>query len=70
MKAKIQGDVVMDAVVAADGTVRAVRVTRSLDRGLDDEAVKAVRQWTFEPATRDGRAVPVTVAVVMNFRLR
>jgi protein TonB len=72
MKAGVQGDVLLEAVVRSDGTVGDTHVTQSLDRvhGLDDQAVKAIRQWTFEPATRDGSPVPVTVAIVMNFRLR
>jgi TonB family protein len=43
MKAKIQGDVLIDAVVGIDGTVIRARITRSLDAqfGLDDEALRA-----------------------------
>jgi TonB family protein len=64
--------ILLEAVVKSDGTVGDTRITRSLDHihGLDDEAVKAVRQWTFDPATRNGTPVPATVAIVMNFRLR
>jgi TonB family protein len=37
---------------------------------LDANAVKAVRNWRFEPATRDGRAVRVAVHVEISFKLR
>ena len=69
MRAKIQGNVFVDAVVEADGHVGAVRVARSLDGtfGLDEEAVKALKQWTFTPAIKDGVAVPVLVTVEMSF---
>ena len=72
MRAKIQGKVIMQAVVQADGTVSDVRVTRSLDRehGLDDEAVRTVKLWKFEPGTKDGTPVPVLVTVVMAFTLK
>lgn len=72
MKAGVQGDVLLEAVVQGDGTVGDTHVTQSLDRvhGLDDQAVNAIRQWTFEPATRNGSPVPATVAIVMTFRLR
>jgi len=46
-------------------------VTQSLDRtfGLDDAALNAVRQWTFQPATLDGKAVPALCELKLEFRL-
>jgi TonB family protein len=67
---KIQGRVVMDVVVQDDGTVGDVKVTESLDAGLDAEAVKAVKQWLFKPRTRNGKPVPVRVAIEMTFTLK
>ena len=68
-RAKVQGGVALEAVVRADGTVGEVRVVRSLDKqyGLDDEAVKALKQWQFTPGQKDGVAVPVLVEVEMTF---
>ncbi len=70
--ANIQGIVEMEVVVEADGTVGPVRVTRSLDtvHGLDEEAVKTVKKWRFEPGRKDGAAVPVVVDIEMAFTLR
>ena len=72
MGAKIEGNIQMEAVIQADGTVGEVRVTRSLDRefGLDNEAVACLKQWRFAPGTKDGVAVPVLVQVEMTFTLR
>lgn len=72
MRAKIQGVVELEAVVLPDGSVGDVSVTRSLDRtfGLDNEAIKAVRQWRFAPGTRLGRPVPVLVTIELTFTLR
>lgn len=71
MRAGVQGAVVMDVVVAPTGTVSDVRVTRSLDPGgLDDEAIKAMRAWTFAPGTVEGQPVAVMVTVEMTFSLR
>lgn len=72
MDAKIQGLVVMEAVIERDGTVGEVRVKKSLDRtyGLDDEAVRALKGWRFRPGKKDGVAVPVFVEVEMTFSLR
>jgi TonB family protein len=51
--AGIEGEVQMSVVVLGDGTVGDVKVTKSLDAelGLDDEAVKATRQWLFAPSS-------------------
>src|SRR5262249_53089057 len=57
MHARIQGGVALECIVQPDGSVGKVTVLRSLDSqfGLDDEAVKAAKQWKFEPGTRDGK---------------
>ena len=72
MRARIQGAVLIEAVVREDGTVGAVKVVRSLDAafGLDREAVKAVRAWRFQPGTYEGRPVPVRVLIELFFTLR
>jgi periplasmic protein TonB len=71
-KEKIQGTVLMDVVVQSDGSVGDIAVTRSVDKtyGLDDEAIKAMKQWTFNPGKKDGKAVPVLVEVEMSFTLK
>jgi periplasmic protein TonB len=68
--AKVQGTIGLDVVVLKDGRVGDVRVTRSLDAGLDEQAVKAVKQWEFEPGKKDGKPVPVRVDVEMTFTLK
>ena len=72
MRAKIQGLVVVSAVVQPDGSVSDVRVIRSLDRvfGLDLKAIEAARQWRFFPGTRQGEPVPVFVNIELEFNLR
>ena len=71
-KERIQGTIDMDVVVLADGTVGDVTVTKSLDAkyGLDDQAVKAVKQWIFSPGTKDQKPVNVLVSVEMSFTLK
>ena len=72
MKQKIEGSVLVQCVVQPDGSVGDVRVLRSLDArfGLDDEAMKAARQWRFAPGTRDGVPVAVLVTIELHFSLR
>jgi len=69
-RANIVGDVLMEVVVRADGTVGSARVTRGLGFGLDERATAAVRQWRFAPARRAGVPVDVAVEVAMEFNLR
>lgn len=66
----VEGDVVMEIVVEADGRVGQVRVLQGLGYGLDERAIAAARQWRFSPATRRGAAVSVMVEVAMEFKLR
>lgn len=72
MRAKIQGVVIMDVTVLADGSVdpRRIRVTRSLDPGLDREATIAVRQWRFQSSMLLGKPVASRVVVELAFTLR
>jgi len=68
---RVEGLVELSAVVLANGTVGdEVKVTQSLDEELDREAVKAVRQWKFEPGTKDGKPVPVQVNIELTFKLK
>ena len=72
MRAKVQGTVMVEAIVLPDGTVGDVRIVRSIDRnfGLDEEAVKAAKQWLFRPGTRFGEPVAVLVTIELSFALR
>ena len=66
----VEGQVLVEIVVQRDGTVGDVRVLRRLGDGLDERAIEAVRQWTFEPARRHGVPVDVIVEVSLQFTLR
>jgi TonB family protein len=71
LERKVQGSVWLEIVVTREGRAGDVRVTRSLDPGgLDDEAIKAVRQWQFEPGRLAGVPVDVLVSVAMDFTIR
>src|SRR5215470_116292 len=68
-KAKYQGTVVLRLVVGPDGKARDIQVSRSVGMGLDEKAIEAVRSWKFDPARKDGQAVPVLISVEVTFRL-
>jgi TonB family protein len=67
--AKIQGSVTLSLEINEQGQPQDIKVTRSLDPGLDQQAMDAVSQWQFAPATKDGAPVPFTAFVEVNFRL-
>jgi TonB family protein len=67
----VQGTVVLEAVVTADGCASHIRILRSLDRGgLDEEAALAVSQWRFEPGRLAGAPVDVLVTIMVDFSIR
>ena len=70
LRHKIQGTVVLEAVVTVDGCPSQIRVIRSLDSGgLDAQAVAAVAQWQFEPGRLAGAPVDVLVTIQLDFRI-
>lgn len=69
-RAGVQGAVVVDAVIDEQGRVTEVRILRGLPMGLDREAVAAVKQWRFTPATLSGKPVKVYFSLTVNFRIQ
>jgi protein TonB len=72
MRAKVQGTVLLECVVLADGSVGNVEVVKSLDGtfGLDQEAIKAAKQWRFQPGRRLNEPVAVLVTIELTFTIR
>jgi TonB family protein len=68
-KAKYQGVVVLSGTVESDGDFDNLCVEQPLGYGLDEKAVTAVKAWKFEPASKDGQAVPVRISVEVAFRI-
>jgi TonB family protein len=68
-KAKYQGVVGMNVIVGPDGRVHDPHIVHSLGLGLDEEALKTVRLWKFEPGKRNGQAVSVAVYIEVDFHL-
>jgi TonB family protein len=69
-KAHLHGTAIFSVVVDAKGNVDAVRETgRPLGLGLDESAMKAIRNWQFKPGLRKGKPVPVRVVVEVTFRM-
>jgi len=68
-KARMEGVVILEAIITDQGTVEDVRVLKSVNPLLDASAVRAVQQWKYKPATLGGRAVRVYLTVTVTFRL-
>lgn len=69
-QAKIEGQVALSLEVTPQGRAKNIRVTKSLDNGLDREAIAAIEKWRFAPGVKDGKAVRVVAIIEVNFRLR
>jgi protein TonB len=68
-RAKIEGVVILEAVITKNGTVEEVKVLRALHPVMDQAAMNAVKQWKYEPAVLNGRPVKVYFTVTVTFRL-
>ena len=66
--ARVQGIVIIEAVIAPDGTVEQARVLRSQPL-LDEAALAAVRGWEYTPTLLNGRPTAVIMTVTVNFTL-
>lgn len=69
MKAKVQGTVELFVLIGPDGTVTRAAVDAPLDPELDQQALDAIRQWTFAPTLENGHPTAIAVVVRMEFRL-
>ena len=66
---KLEGDVVLDLVFLANGTVQVSSVVSGLGHGLDEAATKAAQQIKFKPAKRDGQPVDFPARVRIQFHM-
>jgi TonB family protein len=69
IRERIQGTVMLYAIIRADGSVNGVRVLRSVDRRLDENARIALTKWHFFPGTKHGVPVDVEAVVQIPFSM-
>jgi protein TonB len=69
--ARLEGNVILQAIIHADGSVGELEILRCNrpNMGFEDAAVQAVTQWRYEPATQGGRPVEVYFTVFVEFKL-
>jgi protein TonB len=69
-KARVEGLVMLQAIVRKDGTVDSFKVIRGLGYGLDESAINTIAtKWRFKPGTLNGRPVDVLANIEVSFRL-
>ena len=71
IKAKVQGIVILQAVIRKNGRVDSFKVLRGLGYGLEEKAIQEIAtQWRFRPGTLQGRSVDVLATIEVQFNLR
>lgn len=68
-RVRLEGMVVLEAIIDRQGRVDQVRILKGLGFGLSEEAEKAVRQWRFVPSTMDGKPVAVVYNLTVHYKL-
>jgi TonB family protein len=68
-QSKVQGSVVVEVLVGADGAIQNTKVV-SGPPILASAAREAVRQWHFKPFLQDGKAVPTKATVTVNLKIK
>jgi TonB family protein len=61
--------VTIGVVVDTEGKPQKLKIIESGGKSADEAALKAVREWRFDPATCDGEAVPARAQVRVDFHL-
>ena len=68
-EARVEGEVVLYAIIRKDGSVDSVQVLRSIDPQLDRNAMDALLQWKFRPADRAGSPIDLEAVITIPFRI-
>jgi periplasmic protein TonB len=69
-KARVQGVVIVQAIIDKEGNVTNVKILKGLPFGLDQSAADAIKKWKFKPATLNGKPVAVYYNLTVNFTLQ
>jgi TonB family protein len=70
IKEKVDGDVVLYAIIRKDGTVDSIQLVRGIDPQLDKNSMDALSRWVFKPGARDGQPVDLEAVVHIPFHFR
>jgi TonB family protein len=69
-KERLTGVVILQTVIKPNGRAESFEVLKGMPKGMNESAIESVKKWTFQPATLDGKAVPVCYILTVNFQLQ
>lgn len=67
--ARVQGDVILYAIIRRDGSVDSIQLVKGLEPRLDQNAMEALARWKFRPAERKGEPIELEAIVRIPFRV-
>jgi TonB family protein len=67
IKQRIDGEVILYAIIRKDGHVDSIQLVRGIDPLLDQNAMEALARWEFRPATREGQPVDLEAVIHIPF---
>src|SRR5271156_1570042 len=70
IKEKVDGEVILYAIIRKDGTVDSIQLVRGIDPQLDKNSMEALSRWVFRPGARDGKPVDLEAVVHIPFHFR
>lgn len=66
---RVEGTVLLIAVFTDEGEIKHIIALKSLSHGLTEEAIKALSQFKFRPAIKDGKPISVSMMIEFGFNL-
>lgn len=69
VSARVQGDVILYAIIRKDGSVDSVQLLKGIEPRLNQNAMEALVRWKFRPAERRGEPVELEAVVTIPFRV-
>jgi len=70
IKEKVDGEVILYAIIRKNGTVDSIQLVRGIDPQLDKNSMEALSRWIFRPGARDGQPVDLEAVVHIPFHFR
>ena len=70
IKERVDGEVILYAIIRKDGTVDSIQLVRGIDPQLDKNSMDALSRWVFRPGARDGKPVDLEAVVHIPFHFR
>jgi protein TonB len=70
MNDKVEGTVILYAIIRADGSITDVKVLNSVNERLDESAIAALHRWRFHPGSKENQDVDVEAVVQVPFKVK